>query len=1570
MIKDLLEQNAVQPNMQLLDDFGEFNVSQYDDKSLGRVSLTAALADQSEFENSKPLDQGTEFYKEKFKKGDEEQVRNSFGESRKREEVNDVEREVETLISSQRMEPELLQRTLDFVEQTRNKPPSRYAMEKAAVDRIIEMGQTDVTQAILEKERYQKGTTLDSVRRFVTLNEGIQNLIGKYGEDLKQASTLDKVGSFITQMLPFFHSSATSGNVENTKGSGIDAERMAFIRSGNPEVTLGALEENLKNGTALGTLLGLEPDTFDKMSEFIEDEGGFANIIPNPTEIMAGLFGTNEQLAIESLRNLQEFTKNDELERKIWLGVDLATVVSPVALANIAKSPLKTMSALGARKNAAETAAVTITDTVQASNSPLSSIVSTSDAIEAAIPSQFKTVGLIDDAPVELAGDISKQIDKNKAIVDRLAETNISDAIVDPNAFKEAAKEVEERVIERFGSDRIADVHTFRSTDDNVLGTLVTEVTIGRKNGGGYATESAAKAGATRIGYKGTPYQDINGQWYTKIRQRANDLGFAPDIDTDNLTSANLLSKNVRNPRGYGEQISIEKGAVAGFNASAINANIIQPLAEPIAKLSSKSKRQLETVLSRSLNDEKWFGIDELVGEMTVAKGGLAPTSEEIRAYYSYKNLSDMDWFLRANVEQKRMLSRNIEVFESKNSPFLQGEHLGREVENLDVAANRLYDITDNKHFPRGTFSKESLDEILQSQDKTIIKLNKTVETDVGPVDNIIVPKSDLKRRSVELEDSLNYRAGGHVLYEDGSHFVKQARTGTYSDTGQTFKLPDATFVASRNSKRAQEWADKMNEAVDEFKAVTNGTKAAEDINAEVFAKTKYETFENFARAVETNKINTDHKFEVTVDRGTTLASEENSNIRHFLGEEVSPLHSFYSTQGRAFVGRRGERLLGPDDETAQILSPFESMGRSISNIYDRVATFNFFSQQSERWVRAASKFLDDSTVRPNASHEEIFLNAKLREVGKGIDQKTINKLQQQRDKIKQISRFPTKEAVEINRIANRLFDWSSGKLDDAEEYIGHSAKLGDKIFDAKNLSIPNMWKSLAFNIKLGLFDVSQLLVQSQTAMMMSAMQPTRGVKAWNGYRATRHAVDNFTDKEALNAIAKSGFHGMEPDDFKDFVGELHRSGFDKLGGEQVYLDFYNSQPFSRTAIKEASEKQRMFFIGVERFNRIAAYRMAWEEGLEKLGKKALKTSEGRGFVMNKAIAYSGEMVNQSKARMQRGLMSIPTQFMSHDISMIQNILPKALGGNIQFSPKQKASLLLYSTIAYGGAGMPFGKEVLDYIGEETDMTPEAYTNFYQGMFDSLISASLGEDTEIQLFSSRGGLGTGLSQLVSDVFDKSDPKGLVDLAGGPAWSIGTDFISSMRTAMHMLGTQLSEPTEGDWDALLEVATEDIASVQRLIDGLKALDMGYYTTRSGARVEGVSKGEAFMRMVGAVPIERDLQFKQFKDRKSILDSRSYKEYVRLMSLDFMDTIENPENYLTNPAKRGKMKVWVDAVRSKWGDDIAVQAQKDMLRLINVSDKGKWIERIKGGREKLPNKVIIDLYKKELESGRVQ
>jgi hypothetical protein len=333
---------------------------------------------------------------------------------------------------------------------------------------------------------------------------------------------------------------------------------------------------------------------------------------------------------------------------------------------------------------------------------------------------------------------------------------------------------------------------------------------------------------------------------------------------------------------------------------------------------------------------------------------------------------------------------------------------------------------------------------------------------------------------------------------------------------------------------------------------------------------------------------------------------------------------------------------------------------------------------------------------------------------------------------------------------------------------------------------------------------------------------------------------------------------GWKPEEFSESVRAMREVGYDAVGREHAWKDNIADPQMFGNPNGGFLDKGSFFFNEGERTNRIISWHTAYREWREANPLKTLDANEMR-TVLNRADLFGLNMTRASAAGWQKGLLSIPTQFLSYNARMMDQFLGKRL------TPMEKTRAFAMYSAMYGipsAASAVTGYTFYDDIrktalerGWNTDDT--MFKALHEGVLSTMVSLATGTDYNIANRYGPGGMKPIKELMTGD-------KSLVELVGGASGSIVGDILGNAEPLIKDTYNVFKE--NGPYEPVLQdmiEASRNISAVNNAFKVVHALNTGKYITKNGKAQGELSGAQAILGgITGLQPQEfTDMSLKQ-------------------------------------------------------------------------------------------------------------
>tara|TARA_R110000751_G_scaffold289163_2_gene395389 strand:- start:196 stop:5232 length:5037 start_codon:yes stop_codon:yes gene_type:complete len=958
---------------------------------------------------------------------------------------------------------------------------------------------------------------------------------------------------------------------------------------------------------------------------------------------------------------------------------------------------------------------------------------------------------------------------------------------------------------------------------------------------------------------QGHTLQDVDNFWFINVKSSLNESKYLHNIFEEGRTTGFAINNYIRSPSSFLPDILQRRAVDSVFTRGSIE-RLVKPLIANIRGISRSQRARVGAVAKQGNIEKQWFDASEFTRRYVDLHDGRMPTEGELLSYYALKDINDFEYVLTNHHLYTERASQGYFTgkVESPNGINIGVRNM-KEIEHIDDINNAIIlDVSNNKTLLGRSVGLDNLKKRMKEEGLKLIKVDDTVPHNGKPVNHILVRKGDLFTKDLEYRQ-LDYVAGGHRLYK-GKFFGKQASIGESTGGAKYIENP-LTHIVGPTEGTVAEWVGRMENARLAYLRWSKGTIDLDEANkimgdAGISPTGKRaDGVSEWAKMLDDGTIN-DNPFQVTFDKEApklhreTLLGKDGDEVYDLTFNKTGSL-PYLEQQGIPYYRKKkGNILKDPQEETAELVDPFVAATRAVENASNLAAWTNYRVNSVQRWLNEFGHLLPKSQ---GLSPTQRFWQSKNIESSTTIPASTADQAQLLRSAIQRQLGTQSKFGSRVRTALRNLGKWV--------EADGKRTALPTRIYNLMDKDPISAIKGFSFDLKLGLFDPSQLIIQTQTIAALWSLDPLKAGKFMFDAPLMRYALVNQTD-EMLNFIAKRS--AMDTDEFKSMIRSMRESGISDINGELVMLDHHATSAISApgTVAANIRDMGRIPFFEAERWNRIYAWRKAWEDmrsgkrtaGQDQVGAvggegKALSieeilTSEGRAELARRTDQFTMNMTSASAAFWQKGVWSIPTQFLSYQARMFENILPVI--GNKQWTNSEKFRLFAGQVFLYGAVGVPFGRYALDTILTETgaEFDPDsladqtAYRAMVGGFWDSMLYAVTTGELDVA-FSERASVGKAFEDFIGKINGSGfETQNIVQLIGGAPFSVLGDVASDaydvIKTVMITLASETGSVTELD-PMLITRLTDNASSMSRMHKLFYAYHYGEYISSETGKV---------------------------------------------------------------------------------------------------------------------------------------
>ena len=997
-------------------------------------------------------------------------------------------------------------------------------------------------------------------------------------------------------------------------------------------------------------------------------------------------------------------------------------------------------------------------------------------------------------------------------------------------------------------------------------GSTVREVSglVGRPDGIGFASSRGARRYASEMGFTADDViQDESGQWFVKAVVPVRETGFYHSEVA--MNSSNSLSRTLLSGWMNTDQRLRQAAVAGGGTRQRITRNVIREYERRIASTPRRDRNATAHIWQQGNNEARWYTRNEFDAQYE-AFTGRGNSDRAWNLYQETQRFNDIDYMIRRDALFKELHTQGYETV-SARSAGVNMERLNGRISSRVEPSEAVYDIESGRLMGRGTVTEAP------SDNHVFVRLQEPVETAQGDRTRIIMGRrSDFTFEPLR-RDQLAYRPGGHRMPQ-GNYFVKQAQRALQSN-GDELLLAARTYIAADTVAEARAWTKVMEEARQLIRSANedyDDLDLIRNLNELLEGRRGFPTGAELLEDAKAGRMNLDDPFEVLEDRALPSAYRAKGDVRqeHMYDANEAADGAWARTHGSMYYGRRGEETLKDwQGNQAPTLDMYGVMNRSLNNIASLTSYGDYKLQAVSRWNQTYRKFMD---VREGASDMEALMKGTPID---GIDPVIRNSMEELRTRIQRTLGHPTRSQRETRQLQRQFAAFVNG--DDPNSWRN---SVSSKMLEWWNDQNPvSALKGMAFDLKLGMFNIAQFPLQISTMIAATSLSPKHGAQGMLNFPFARLYLAG--NERVLKHAENLGIHksiGMEVDEYREYMRSLRRSGYLDVGGNHSMMEDYGpglAYDSFQTGLGKVRENARFFFNEAETWNRLTSSHIAWKETTENFPGLAHDSAEFQQAWLRRASDYSFAMDRESSAAWQQGIAAIPTQFWSYSARMMEAMVGK------QFTAQQKLRLVLGQSLFYGSAGIPLvglGQFAAEQMGllEPDGTSPELYTveGFYErGLFDHLVHMGTGMNLQV---GERVGVSGMMEQVIREFMGQGEygETSTLEFLGGASTSIWFDLGGDVLDVFKYLGAEMGQGEMPQTrDAFIRLGN-NISTFSNTYKAYMIARYGLYLSSSQTVLASEIPDEyAFATMLGVPPgeiLEISEGMNYLEHRKELID----------------------------------------------------------------------------------------------------
>ena len=714
------------------------------------------------------------------------------------------------------------------------------------------------------------------------------------------------------------------------------------------------------------------------------------------------------------------------------------------------------------------------------------------------------------------------------------------------------------------------------------------------------------------------------------------------------------------------------------------------------------------------------------------------------------------------------------------------------------------------------------------------------------------------------VQTVIPYRQGEFSRIYDDQYFIKVKHSVSVDEVSE---VDQYAYKTARSRREAQEYVKAFNTAVDLHKLgkldLVTASKLMEPFD---------ESASEFIRKLDNGEF-----------------GENPSAIDNFNRSEDDYLHDYtrFAQGTEGFTKSRGQRLGKVDKgERSNTLGALDSLQAEITNTA-RVA--HITEWRDTNIIRWHNEFFDTlSPEMQKLSPVEAFFAASDRGKYIGLDKRELF-AQRTEQYIKEQLGLRTKEEQLYEGFTRKFTEWAESRFPKLE-WAG--AKL-------RNADFLGLLRTVNFHSMLGALNPVQLLTQAQGMVNAISVHPVYGLVAAKNTPFIRMALmsDNPEVWRGFGKMAKATSAGFEStDDFVETVRAIRKSGLiDGIRSTSLYnIEDGRFNIFSKTS--SISEASAFFFNRGEEFARITSFDVARREFIRDNPGVAWWTNEGMNKIIARQDDLTSNMTKANTAFFQKGILSIPAQFLQYNLKLGANLLTAMVGNKKAFTRKEAFSIVIGHLALYGMANNGLPDAVEEMVGTGMDnlgMSREQRLYLTEGLIAGLINSgslmTTGERLETA-FGERFNTFDFYKEFVSDIV--TGKKSALELVLGPT----ANTLTRLQGFKEIARLWIHDPDVGVdtvKDTLYMLGTSSVSTLSNLDKALIAHNNhNFIMSKAKEPIARATDGELLFQAIGIPPAEVADFYRlteSRKEHKKSLDNivKTYKA----MQLNAMQALKN-------------------------------------------------------------------------------
>ena len=757
-------------------------------------------------------------------------------------------------------------------------------------------------------------------------------------------------------------------------------------------------------------------------------------------------------------------------------------------------------------------------------------------------------------------------------------------------------------------------------------------------------------------------------------------------------------------PKHGASELAVESRVVGIFKEARVRKLLSDFVKESVDPLNGKERAKLVKILQdgdgsysgKAFGEE--FDYPTLQGMLV----DMSPDAAEriTKAYYGYRTARNMMHHLK-DVEAVRSLQRDGWI------SIRIGDRVGLHGKYADISTvgnKRVWDASEAKFV---TVDDKLLAKWKATDNKRVVVLRNAEEFEGNKVRTIVVDST--KTHSQPITTAIPRREGEYSRIFTDHYFIKAVVNEMVDDAPTVSRY---TINTATTKQSAEAYAKGFNKLLAASRAGRITPQMVEQALGK-FARDAQKLADEFNAG---SHANTD-KLEINYNR------QEAEYIRDYTDRGY---------RGTSLYSPRADRRITSIDgeDVVNTLGPLDSLAAEVTNVSRTVAITQWRDEHIQRWMNTFRDIIDPTVV--GRTDAETFYNLKPEHF------------------------FGDKRKQFAARTHRYIMQQLGAKTMEEKFWEGASKVFSEKFLEGKFLGIPmetvgvklrkaevfQFLRTVNFHTMLGALNPAQLYVQANgmsTALILSPKHGLASAKSAGLYRIALMSDNPQVWEQVAKADKLSSLGMRDIQEFKDTVELIRRSGIlDGINSTSLYnLEDGAHNIFSKSS-RYVQEASGFFFNRGEEFSRLTAFDVARREWRVANPDADWMSDAAMKDIIVRMDDLTQNMTRANETVFQRGVLSLPFQFMQYNIKIGANIVGALVsrGSYRGFSKSDVAKLFMGHLVLYGaannGLGMWAESGIAEHIKDAEEDTKLYITQgVIAGLMNSAYKAISGEELEL-----------------------------------------------------------------------------------------------------------------------------------------------------------------------------------------------------------------------------------------------